>query len=208
VVTTGSNTAEVILPGQDPQRDGAELLAHRRQDSVRLGVYNLFFNGFNGLVLKSEDRTEGGAQIAMVNADGSGFHEVTSGANNNGFPSMAPDGKRFVYRSFGPDGRGCACMNLETKAVTKLTEGYDNFPLMVAARRSDHVLARRQRRRYEIYTIKPDGTGVKRLTFSVGTMRTWPGHPTASSSSGPARASGSRMKGFTRMRHSHAASCS
>ena len=94
-----------------------------------IGVYNLFFNGFNGLVLEHEDRTEGGAQIAMVNADGSGFHEVTSGANNNGFPSMAPDGKRFVYRSFGPDGEGLRIMNLETKAVTTLTEGYDNFPL-------------------------------------------------------------------------------
>ena len=94
-----------------------------------IGVYNLFFNGFNGLVLNHGDRIEGGAQIAMVNADGSGYHEVTSGANNNGFPSMAPDGKRFVYRSFGPDGEGLRIMNLESKAVTKLTEGYDNFPL-------------------------------------------------------------------------------
>ena len=42
---------------------------------------------------------------------------------------MAPDGKRFVYRSFGPDGEGLRIMNLETKAVTTLTEGYDNFPL-------------------------------------------------------------------------------
>jgi Tol biopolymer transport system component len=44
---------------------------------------------------------------------------------------------------------------------------------VVAARRSDHVLARRQGR-LRIYTIKPDGTGVKRLTFSRGNdARTW-----------------------------------
>ena len=103
----------------------------------------------------------------MVNADGSGFHEVTSGANNNGFPSMAPDGKRFVYRSFGPDGEGLRIMNIETKAVTTLTEGYDNFPLW--SPRGDLIMfSRAAKGDYEIYTIKPDGTGVKRLTFSKG----------------------------------------
>ena len=106
----------------------------------------------------------------MINADGSGFHEVTSGVNNNGFPSMAPDGKRFVYRSFGPDGEGLRIMNLETKAVTTLTEGYDNFPLW--SPRGDLIMfSRAAEGDYEIYTIKPDGTGVKRLTFSQGQRR-------------------------------------
>jgi Tol biopolymer transport system component len=167
VVTTGSNTAEVIY--QDKTRNVMAPSFSPAGDKILfgLGVYNLFFNGFNGLVLKTEDRTEGGAQIAMVNADGSGFHEVTSGANNNGFPSMAPDGKRFVYRSFGPDGEGLRIMNLETKAVTKLTEGYDNFPLW--SPRGDLIMfSRAAKGDYEIYTIKPDGTGVKRLTFSKG----------------------------------------
>ena len=45
-----------------------------------IGVFNAFFNGFNGLFLKPGDRAEGGAQVAMINADGSGFREVTSGA--------------------------------------------------------------------------------------------------------------------------------
>jgi Tol biopolymer transport system component len=132
-----------------------------------IGIYNLFFIGFNGTVLAPGDRIEGGAQIAMVNADGSNFHEITSGVNNNGFPSMAPDGKRIVYRSFGPDGQGLRIMNLETKAVTTLTEGYDNFPLW--SPRGDLIMfSRAAEGDYEIYTIKPDGTGVKRLTFSRG----------------------------------------
>ena len=46
--------------------------------------------------------------------DGSGFREVTSGRNNNAFPSMSPDGTRFVYRSFGPEGDGLKVMNVET----------------------------------------------------------------------------------------------
>src|SRR5712691_2691217 len=130
-----------------------------------VGVFNAFFNGFHGLFLKPEDRSEGGAQIAIINSDGSGFHEGTRGPNNNGFPSMAPDGKRFVYRSFGPEGDGLKIMNVETKAVTMLTKGYDNFPLW--SPRGDLIMfSRAAQGDSEIYTIKPDGSGVKRLTFA------------------------------------------
>jgi Tol biopolymer transport system component len=167
VVNAGTNKADVIYSDEKRNVMAPSWTPSGDKILFGIGVYNLFFNGFNGLVLKSEDRTEGGAQIAMVNADGTGFHEVTSGVNNNGFPSMAPDGKRFVYRSFGPDGEGLRIMNLETKAVTKLTEGYDNFPLW--SPRGDLIMfSRAAKGDYEIYTIKPDGTGVKRLTFSRG----------------------------------------
>jgi TolB protein len=167
IVNAGTNKADVIY--QDAKRNVMAPSWTPSGDKILfgIGVYNLFFNGFNGVVLKSGDRIEGGAQIAMVNVDGTGFHEVTSGVNNNGFPSMAPDGKRFVYRSFGPDGEGLRIMNLESKAVTKLTEGYDNFPLW--SPRGDLIMfSRADKGDYEIYTIKPDGTGVKRLTFSRG----------------------------------------
>jgi len=132
-----------------------------------IGVFNAFFNGFHGLFLKPEDRAEGGAQIAIVNPDGSGFHEVTTGPNNNGFPSMAPDGERFVYRSFGPEGDGLRIMNLETKAVATLTRGYDNFPLW-SPRGDLIVFAQQAGDDNEIYTIRPDGTSVKPHTSSPG----------------------------------------
>ena len=81
---------------------------------------------------------------------------------------MAPDGKRFVYRSFGPDGDGLRIMNLETKAVTTLTSGYDNFPLW--SPRGDLIMFSRAGRRATTRStpIKPDGTGVKRLTIARG----------------------------------------
>jgi Tol biopolymer transport system component len=132
-----------------------------------VGVFNAFFNGFKGLFLKPEDRVEGGAQIAVMRPDGSGFRKVTPGPNNNAFPSMAPDGKRFVYRTFGPEGDGLRIMNMDTKQVTTLTRGYDNFPLW--SPRGDLIMFSRQADDdYEIYTIHPDGTGVKRLTFTHG----------------------------------------
>jgi Tol biopolymer transport system component len=51
--------------------------------------------------------------------------------------------------------------------VTTLTDGYDNFPLW--SPRGDLILFSRQAEGdYEIYTVKPDGTGVKRLTMARG----------------------------------------
>jgi len=68
-----------------------------------------------------------------------------------------------VYRTFGPDGDGLKIMNIETNAVAMLTKGYDNFPLW--SPRGDLIMFSRQvEGDYEIYTIKPDGTGLQRLT--------------------------------------------
>jgi Tol biopolymer transport system component len=167
VATTGSNSFDVLY--QDKNRNVLAPQWSPSGDTIIFGIgtFTGFFNGFKGLFLTPEDRVESGAQIAVIKPDGSGFHEVTSGANNNGFPSMAPDGKRFVYRSFGPEGDGLRIMNIETKAVTMLTKGYDNFPFW--SPRGDLIMFSRQADGdFEIYTIKPDGTGVKRLTFSKG----------------------------------------
>ncbi|OLD13030.1 MAG: hypothetical protein AUJ01_15675 [Acidobacteria bacterium 13_1_40CM_3_65_5] len=167
VAASGAEKADIIY--QDKARNVLAPQWSPTGDTIifGIGVFNAFFNGFHGLFLKADDRAEGGAQIAVIHPDGSGFREVTTGPNNNGFPSMAPDGKRFVYRSFGPEGDGLRIMNLETKAVTTLTKGYDNFPLW--SPRGDLIVFSRQADGdYEIYTIKPDGTGVKRLTFARG----------------------------------------
>jgi TolB protein len=152
------NTRNVLAPQWSPAGDTI---------LFGVGTYQAFFNGFVSRIMSHDDRVEGGAQIAVVNPDGTGFREITSGANNNGFPSMAPDGKRFVYRSFGPDGEGLRIMNIETRAVTTLTTGYDNFPLW-SPRGDRIVFSRVANGDYEIYTIAPDGSDVKRLTSARG----------------------------------------
>ena len=109
----------------------------------------------------------GGAQVAILNADGSGFHLVTSGPNNNAFASFAPDGKHIVYRTQGPDGGGLRIMNLEDHSVKELTEDYDNFPIW-SPRGDQIVFMRRIDGFFQILTIHPDGTELKQLTHTKG----------------------------------------
>jgi TolB protein len=132
-----------------------------------IGAFPAFFDGFRSLFLKHGDRVEAGAQVAIVNSDGTGFTELTAEAGNNAFPSFAPDGKRIVFRTFTEGGYGLRILNLETKAITKLTSEYDNFPLW--SPRGDLIMfARLIDEAYEVFTIKPDGTSAKRLTFTKG----------------------------------------
>ena len=73
----------------------------------------------------------------------------------------------LARRWFGPEGDGLRIMNLETKRTTPIAGGYDNFPLW--SPRGDLIMfSRLDDGDYEIYTIKPDGTGEKRLTRSRG----------------------------------------
>jgi TolB protein len=167
VAAAGSDEFRVIF--QDKTRNVLAPQWSPRGDQIifGVGVFNGFFNGFNGLFLKPGDRAEGGAQIAVIAPDGTGFRELTAGPNNSGFPSMAPDGKRFVYRSFGPDGDGLKIMDVESRTVKPLTSGYDNFPLW--SPRGDLILfSRLDGGDYDIYTVKPDGGTVKRLTHTHG----------------------------------------
>jgi len=167
VAPAGGGTPQIIY--RDPSRNilGPQWSPDGERIIFGLGVFNAFFNGFQGQFLKPGDRAEGGAQIAIVNADGTGFSQLTSGPNNNGFPSMSPDGRRIAYRTFGPEGSGLRVMEVDTKHTTTVTDGYDNFPLW--SPRGDLIMfSRLDEGDYEIYTIKPDGSGLNRLTRSRG----------------------------------------
>jgi len=113
------------------------------------------------------NKPAGPAQVGVMNADGSGFHLITSGPNSNAFPSFAPDGDRIVYRTTGPDGRGLRVMNLEDHSITVLTKDYDNFP--VWSPRGDLIaFVRKLGDDFEIFTIRPDGKDVTQLTHTKG----------------------------------------
>ena len=167
VTDAASGHAETIY--QDKTRNVLAAQWSPKGDRIifSIGAFGAFFQGFKELFLKPADRAEGGAQIAIINPDGKGFEELTSGFGNSAFPSFSPDGRLIVYRVFEKDAYGLRVMDLETKAVTPITKAYDNFPLW--SPRGDLILfARLIDDAYELYTIKPDGSGLKRLTYTHG----------------------------------------
>lgn len=167
VVTPGTNAATTIYKDDKRNVLGPQWSPAGDKIIFGVGTYETFFNGFANRLDTKDKRIEGGAQIAIINPDGTGFREITSGANNNGFPSMSPDGKRIVYRTFGKDGEGLRVMDIASGAVTTLTKAYDNFPIW-SPRGDRIVFSRVISGDYEIFSIAPDGSGVKRLTTTRG----------------------------------------
>ena len=109
----------------------------------------------------------GPAQVGVINADGSNFHVITSGPNNNAFPSFAPDGKRIVYRTTGPDGNALRIMNLNDHSVTVLTKEWDNFAVW-SPRGESIAFVRRIGNDFDVFTIRPDGQNERQLTRTKG----------------------------------------
>jgi Tol biopolymer transport system component len=105
-------------------------------------------------------------RIGIIRADGSGFRYVTDGSVNAGFPSWSPDGKRIVYRVSGSE-QGLRIVNLEDGSLIKLTSEHDDFPGWSP---KGDVIAFTSFRDgdFEIYTIRPDGSDLKRITHDGG----------------------------------------
>jgi Tol biopolymer transport system component len=101
-----------------------------------------------------------------VRRDGTGLEALTDGAVHSGFPSYSADGKEIVYRVWGEDVAGLRIVNLEDRTTRVLTAEYDNLPswspdggCILFTRKVDTV-------NFDIFTIRPDGTDLLRLTTS------------------------------------------
>ena len=105
------------------------------------------------------------SQIAVMKPDGWGFKVIADDGVNNGFPSWAPDGKRIVYKR----GRQLVIVSLADGKVTPLTDEshWYNFPQW--SPKGDAIMFTSDRDGdFDLYTIPPDGTGLRRLTNSNG----------------------------------------
>lgn len=105
------------------------------------------------------------AQIATIKPDGTDFRAIVDDGVNNGFPSWSPDGKRIVYKH----GKHLVIRTLATGATETLTDGaqYDNFPAWQP--NGDRIVFTSDRDgRFELYSIRPDGKDLRRLTNVAG----------------------------------------
>jgi TolB protein len=169
IIDAVSNEWQVIFQHPELQILGPQWTNEGNSLVFAVGSFAGFFGGLHPVFVEPGDRAEGGARIATINADGSGYRELSSGADNNAFPSASPDGSRFVYRTFGQSGEtGLRLYDLESETSTVLTTGYDNFPLW--SPRGDLIMFSRlvDGNNYEIFTIEPDGSNELRLTNAVG----------------------------------------
>jgi Tol biopolymer transport system component len=116
-------------------------------------------------------RRAGNARIMRVRRDGTGLEALTDGSVHSGFPSYSADGKEIVYRVWGDKQKdyGLRILNLENRATRVLTIGYDNLPgwspdgsRILFTRRVDAV-------NFDIFTIRPDGSDLLRLTTNRST---------------------------------------
>ena len=105
-------------------------------------------------------------QIALMKPDGSDFRLIVDDSMNNGFASWSPDGTRLVFKR----GHHLVIMSLADRRIFPLTDGksYDNFPQW--SPKGDAILFTSDRADgdFELYTIRPDGTGLRRLTNVYG----------------------------------------
>ena len=138
---SGTNETKTIFAADDASALAPQWATSTDTIFFGLGQFRLFQDKFHYTVHSVRDRVDGGAHIAMIKPDGSAFRPLTTGDGNDGNPSPAPDGKRIVYRTFGPSGYGLRILNLETRVTTPLTKAYDNFPFWSPRGGASHVRA-------------------------------------------------------------------
>lgn len=133
-----------------------------------------------GMGLWFAGRAAGSASVYLADANGSYYMNLTDGTQNAGFPSWSPDGTAVVYRLWDfTTGAplGLRILNFTTGETFNLTMGWDNTPgwspdgeLIVFARNINWTWSYGNRwysDRYDVMTIRPDGTELTRLTDSL-----------------------------------------
>ena len=163
IMTTSADGTYRWLIHDDPEQNSIAPVWSPVDDRLAFGSGYAFQGSLGGRKLVQN--------IAVVDANGSGFRLLTEGTGNNGFPSWSPDGRRLVFRAQDERGKGLRILDVESRQVTSLTDGQgvsDNFPAWSPTGDEIAFASDREDRDWEIYAIRPDGTGLRRITRIPG----------------------------------------
>jgi len=157
LVVTRNGSSSVLV--NDPLRNALAPKWAPRSDRIAFAI-----GEFPQTLAGRENLT---SHLALVPAGGGQIEELPAAGEHAGFPSWSPDESRLVYGDFDRAHHGLKIFDLKTQRVTQLTTGPDTFPAWSPA--GDRIAFTSNRDGdYEIYTVRPNGKGLVRLTHSPG----------------------------------------
>ncbi len=170
---TGNSSIMVMRPNGEEKRKVFESSGRGLDETqVRIGLSGAFQPAWSpdgewiafGLGGWFQERTRASAALWRVRRDGTGAEQLTDGETHSGFPSYSADGKELVFRVYSATEKGLRILNLETRQVRVLTTSPDNLPDWSPDGKSIVFTRRQEDGSFDIYTIRPDGTGLHRCT--------------------------------------------
>ena len=121
----------------------------------------------NGRHIAFTSVRSGRPEVYLMRADGSDQKRLTTTAEgNSGLPAWAPDGKRIAFWTNRDGNAEVYVMDADGRNPVNVSRNPAMDVLTGWTADGTHLLFRsnRDRRGYDIYRIRPDGTGVTRVT--------------------------------------------
>jgi TolB protein len=129
----------------------------------------------DGAKLAFASKREGATHIFVMNADGTGTRRLTSGRDDDSYPSWSPDGRSIVFSRGGQDlyviaAGGGTARRIDTDEASEREPAWSPDGRWIAYSRREPGTPIR-----ELWLIRPDGTGRRQLTRlnAVSTSPAW-----------------------------------
>ena len=179
------------VPNMEPywSPDGKQIVFRSERDGGRPHIYVMNADGTNqraitrdsavgfapswsrdGKLLLFSSTQTGHSEVYVMNADGSGRRALTvtdqtGGVKHTGVPSWSPDGKLIAFYSNREGNQEVYVMNADGSNVRNLSN-HAGADAPLGWTRDGFVVFRstRDRPMGDIYKVKPDGTGLARIT--------------------------------------------
>jgi TolB protein len=128
---------------EDKTSDGKRVIGEKRDDFIDLATIRPDGNGLqritrgggytyasfspDGMFILHRRQQGEVSQIFLMNADGSGDHNLSGTSSTDGWPSWSPDGRRIVFSRHGEKGFQIFVMGRDGSGVRQLTDAAGEF---------------------------------------------------------------------------------